>query len=82
MSPGFTKSAEEAYIVGQIHIERSGDLRALKAAAIIRRLFGLVLAVAGIGLIAGTMPGFVWILLLGAALVWIGWVVFRQQHIY
>ena len=57
-------------------------MRALKAAAIIRRLFGLVLAVAGIGLIAGTMPGFVWILLLGAALVWIGWVVFRQQHIY
>jgi fatty acid desaturase len=82
VSPSFTKGDEKAYIVGQIHIERSEDLRALKAAAIIRRLFGLILAVAGIGLVAGTLPGFVWMLLLGAALIWVGWVVFRQRHIY
>ncbi len=57
-------------------------MRAFKAAAIIRRLLGLVMAAAGIGLVAGSLPGFVWVFLLGTALIWIGWVVFHQQHIY
>lgn len=57
-------------------------MRAFRAAALIRKLLGLAVAGAGIGLVAGTLPGFVWILLLGAALIWIGWVVFRQEQIY
>jgi len=51
-------------------------------ATIIRRLLGLALAATGIGLLASSLPGFVWILVLGAALIWAGWVVFRQDQIY
>jgi len=57
-------------------------LRTFRAMAVIRRLLGLSLAVAGIAIVANSLPGYVWFFLLGVGLIWIGWVVFRLERIY
>ncbi|MBT9172960.1 MAG: hypothetical protein DDT21_01350 [Syntrophomonadaceae bacterium] len=78
----FTKLSVKTYIVAKIHIERGEDLRTFRVVAICCRLLGFALAVAGIGLIASALPRFVWVFLLGAALIWLGWAMFRKKQIY
>lgn len=50
--------------------------------ALVRKVAGLALAVAGIAIVIDSLPGYVWILLLGFGLVWAGWLVFRMERIY
>jgi hypothetical protein len=50
--------------------------------ALLRKVLGLALAVAGIAIVVDFLPGYIWILLLGFALVWAGWWVFRLERIY
>lgn len=49
---------------------------------LLRKVFGVVLAVAGFTIVVDSLPGYIWILLLGFALVWAGWSVFRLERIY
>jgi len=57
-------------------------LRIFRAAALFRRLLGLALAVAGIAIVANSLPGYVWIFLLGTGLIWFGWLLFRMERIH
>lgn len=50
--------------------------------ALLRKLVGLSLAVAGIAIVINNLPGYIWILLLGCGLVWGGWMMFRLERIY
>jgi glucose dehydrogenase len=59
-----------------------GDkMRAFGAVSLVRKAAGLALAVAGIAVIINTLPGYLWILLLGFGLIWAGWLVFRAERI-
>jgi glucose dehydrogenase len=57
-------------------------LRALSAVNLIRRVVGLALAVTGIAIVVNSLPGYIWVLLLGFGLIWGGWLVFRAERIY
>ncbi|NLM46883.1 MAG: hypothetical protein GX200_08795 [Firmicutes bacterium] len=57
-------------------------MRGFAAASLVRKLAGLALAVAGIALVINTLPGYLWILLLGFGLIWAGWLVFRAERIW
>jgi bacteriorhodopsin len=50
--------------------------------ALVRKVAGLALAVAGIAIVIDSLPGYVWILVLGFGLIWGGWLVFRMERIY
>ncbi|HHX74986.1 MAG TPA: hypothetical protein GX699_08805 [Firmicutes bacterium] len=56
-------------------------MRAFGAVSLVRKAAGLALAVAGIAVIINTLPGYLWILLLGFGLIWAGWLVFRAERI-
>ncbi|MDW7651041.1 MAG: hypothetical protein SCM57_06885, partial [Bacillota bacterium] len=58
------------------------DLRNFGLISIVRKVAGLALAVAGIAIVIDSLPGYVWILLLGFGLVWAGWLMFRMERIY
>lgn len=57
-------------------------MRPYRVVALLRKVLGLALAVAGIAIVVDFLPGYIWILLLGFALVWAGWWVFRLERIY
>jgi hypothetical protein len=57
-------------------------LRNYGFSALVRKIAGLALAVAGIAIVIDSLPGYLWILLLGFALIWGGWIVFRMERIY
>lgn len=57
-------------------------MRTVRAAALVRRVLGLVLAVAGIAIVVNSLPGFVWVLIFGCSLIWAGWVMYRMERIY
>ncbi|HHU30260.1 MAG: hypothetical protein QM368_05245 [Bacillota bacterium] len=57
-------------------------MRALSAVNLIRRVVGLALAVTGIAIVVNSLPGYIWVLLLGFGLIWGGWLVFRAERIY
>jgi hypothetical protein len=57
-------------------------LRPYGVRALFRKVIGLALAVAGIAIVIDSLPGYIWILLLGGALIWAGWSVFRMERIY
>jgi glucose dehydrogenase len=50
--------------------------------SMVRKVAGLALAVAGIAIVIDSLPGFVWILLLGFGLIWAGWLMFQVERIY
>ena len=43
---------------------------------LVRKVAGLVLAVAGIGLLVETLPTYLWLGLLGFVFIWCGWVLY------
>jgi len=57
-------------------------LRSYRVMALLRRFIGLALAVAGIAIVIDSLPGYLWVLLLGFGLIWAGWAMFRMQRIY
>jgi glucose dehydrogenase len=62
---------------------KGGDgLRPYGVVALIRKVIGLALAVAGIAIVIDTLPGYIWIMLIGCGLIWAGWMVFRVERIY
>jgi hypothetical protein len=57
-------------------------LRPYGVRSLLRKIVGLALAVAGIAIVIDSLPGYIWILLLGGGLIWAGWSVFRMERIY
>lgn len=57
-------------------------MRTFGVGALVRKVAGLALAVAGIAIVIDSLPGYVWILLSGFGLIWAGWLVFRVERIY
>ena len=57
-------------------------MRTFGAGSLVRKVAGLALAVAGIAIVIDSLPGYLWILLLGFGLIWAGWLVFRMERIY
>ncbi len=57
-------------------------MRPYRVLVLVRKAVGLALAVAGIAVVVDYLPGYIWVLLLGFALVWAGWWIFRLEKIY
>lgn len=47
--------------------------------ASIRRISGLLVALAGLLLVARIMPGWFWLLVLGALFIWAGWYLYSED---
>ncbi len=43
---------------------------------LIRKIFGLILGVAGIALIVETLPTYLWLVILGLFFIWCGWLIY------
>ncbi|EEG77195.1 hypothetical protein [Dethiobacter alkaliphilus] len=57
-------------------------MRTYRIMSLLRKVAGLVLAVAGIAIVIDSLPTYLWILLLGFGLIWAGWLMFRVERIY
>ncbi|MBT9169333.1 MAG: hypothetical protein DDT19_02691 [Syntrophomonadaceae bacterium] len=57
-------------------------MRIQRMNALVRKFVGLALAVGGATMLTSILPGYVWILLLGFALIWAGWLLFRVERLY
>lgn len=52
-------------------------LRWRRMKGLVRKLTGLLLAAAGIGIIYETLPAYLWLILGGGFLIWLGWSLFQ-----
>ncbi len=52
-------------------------LRWRRMKGFVRKLTGLLLAAAGIGIIYETLPAYLWLILGGFFLIWFGWNLFQ-----
>ncbi|NLZ38146.1 MAG: hypothetical protein GX893_00875 [Firmicutes bacterium] len=57
-------------------------MRTLRPSALVRKVTGLVFAVAGITIVINTLPKYLWLLVVGFGLIWVGWIIFRQERIF
>jgi len=56
------------------------SLRRHRRLAALKKALGVGMAVAGIALIVKTLPVFLWPLLLGLVLVWLGWTLYAVNN--
>lgn len=54
-------------------------MRGLRMSAHIRRTGGIVVALAGLLLVARVMPGWFWLLVLGLLFIWVGWNLYSDE---
>jgi len=57
-------------------------LRTFGLGALVRKVVGLALAVAGIAIVIDSLPPYLLIIFIGIGLIWAGWLVFRMERIY
>ncbi|NLZ92793.1 MAG: hypothetical protein GX922_02055 [Firmicutes bacterium] len=56
-------------------------MRTFRASALVRKITGLALAVTGIAVVINTLPKYLWLLIVGFGLIWVGWILFRMERI-
>ncbi|NLM53245.1 MAG: hypothetical protein GX197_10555 [Firmicutes bacterium] len=57
-------------------------MRTFGLGALVRKVVGLALAVAGIAIVIDSLPPYLLIIFIGIGLIWAGWLVFRMERIY
>jgi len=54
-------------------------MRKLKVSAHVRKTSGILVALAGLLVVARVMPGWFWLLVLGALFIWAGWHLYSED---